>query len=163
MLTFLLKFSFEKSWNPLIMHKNYQIFFQKVLVVWLIPSMRLYFLHADSAILSHSLSKLSERMSCGGCWLSPTLVCLSQQFACIHWKAENSCTQKTGDTELSWKPNFKIFSCCERALFHYVVCLCIYFWRMMGSPLFYENWTIVRSPGVWDGLLFGFLKENKIN
>lgn len=134
------------------MHKKLPDIFQKVLVVWLIPSIRLYFLHWDSAVLSHSLSKLSKKRSCGGCWLFPTLVCLTQQFACVHCKAESSSTQKTGDTELSWKPNFKIFSCCERALFHYAVCLCIYFWRMMSSPLFY---FIMKTELLWGALECG--------
>lgn len=146
------------------MHKNYQIFSRKV---WWFDSSPPYFLHADSAVLSHSLSKLPEKRSCGGCWLSPTLVCLTQQFACIHWKAENSGTQKTGDTELSWKPNFKIFFPAVKGLYFITLFVCAFiFWRMMSCPLFYfimKTELLLRSHRVWDELLFGFLKENKIN
>lgn len=148
------------------MHKKLPDIFQKVLVVWLIPSIRLYFLHWDSAVLSHSLSKLSKKRSCGGCWLFPTLVCLTQQFACVHCKAESSSTQKTGDTELSWKPNFKIFFLLWKG-FISLCCLFVHLFlendELSIVLLHYENWTIVRSPRVWDGLLLGFLKENKIN
>lgn len=140
--------------------------FQKVLVVWLVPSIGLYFLHADSAILSHSLWEHLEKTGCGGCQPPHNFVCLTRQFACIQYKAENSSTWKTGDAELSLKPNFEIFACCEGALFDYFVCLCTYFWRKMSCPLFYfimKTELLLRSPRVWDGLLFGFLKENKIN
>lgn len=123
------------------MHKKLPDIFQKVLVVWLIPSVRLYFLHWDSAVLSHSLSKLSEKRSCGGCWLSPTLVCLTQQFACVHWKAESSSTQKTGDTELSWKPNFKIFFPAVKGLYFIMLFVCAF--------IFGEWWALHCFTSLW--------------
>lgn len=140
--------------------------FSEILVDWLFPSIALCFFHANSVILSHSLWEHSEEMVSGGYWPPHNFVCLTWQFVHVQYKAESSSTQKTGDAELSWKLNFENFACCEGALFDYFVCLCIYFWRGMSCPLFYfimKTELLLRSPRVWDGLLFRLLKENKIN
>lgn len=117
------------------MHKNYQIFSRSPgslthpLHKIIFPSCRL------CSPESFPLKTLWEEEL--WCLLTLPHSCLSNTAVCMH--SLGSSTQKTGDTELSWKPNFNVFSYCERALFHYIVCLCIYFWRMMSSLLFYED------------------------